>query len=86
MSDDTWGGIGAGMVEMAPLGDMVPEDVRKLVEAAKADIASGKLHPFAGPVLDNTGETKVPAGENISDKGLLTMQYFVEGVQGELPK
>jgi len=86
VSDDTWGGIGAGMVEMSPLGDMVPEDVRKLVEAAKADIASGKLHPFAGPVLDNTGQTKVPAGENISDKGLLTMQYFVEGVQGELPK
>ena len=85
-SDDTWGGLGAGMVAMSPMGDMVPEDVRKLVEAASADIAAGKLHPFAGPVLDNTGATQVPEGENISDKGLLTMQYYVEGVVGELPK
>ncbi len=85
-SDDTWGGIGAGMVELSPLGDMVPADVRKLVETASADIGSGKLHPFAGPVVDNKGKTRVPAGENISDGDLLGMQYYVEGVVGDLPK
>ncbi len=85
-SDDTWGGLGAGMVQMSPLGDMVPEDVRKLVEAARGEIAAGNLHPFAGPVLDNKGETKVPEGQNITDKGLLTMQFYVDGVVGDLPK
>jgi simple sugar transport system substrate-binding protein len=85
-SDDTWGGLGAGMVELSPLGDMVPDDVRKLVETAQGDIAGGKLHPFAGPVLDNKGETKVPEGQNISDDALLKMQYYVEGVVGDLPK
>ena len=85
-SDDTWGGIGLGMVELSPLGDMVSDEVRKLVDAARADIGSGKLHPFAGPVLDNKGEVKVPEGETMSDKDLLTMQYYVEGVVGDLPK
>ena len=85
-SNDTWGGFGAGMVALSPLGDMVPDDVRKLVETAQADISSGKLHPFAGPVMDNKGKTPVPEGETMSDKDLLTMQYYVDGVVGDLPK
>ena len=78
-SDDTWGGFGAGMVSMSPMGDMVPEDVRKLAESTQAEIAAGNLHPFSGPVKDNKGEVMVPEGKTITDKELLTMQYYVEG-------
>ena len=85
-SGDTWGGIGDGMVEMSPFGDMVPEDVRTLVNGARDKIAGGALHPFAGPVKDNTGKVRVAEGATITDKELLTMDYFVEGVQGEVPK
>ena len=85
-SGDTWSGIGDGMVELSPFGDMVPEDVRKLVDGAKDKVASGALHPFAGPVKDNTGKVRVAEGKTITDKELLTMDYFVEGVQGEVPK
>ena len=85
-SGDTWGGIGDGMVEMSPFGDMVPEDVRKLVDGARDKIAGGALHPFAGPVKDNKGKVRVAEGKTITDKELLTMDYFVEGVQGDVPK
>jgi basic membrane lipoprotein Med (substrate-binding protein (PBP1-ABC) superfamily) len=68
----------------APFGPDVPEDVRALVEERKAQIASGELHPFACPVLDNQGNERVAEGAIITEEGLLGMDYYVEGVQGTL--
>ncbi len=85
-SQAVWGGISAGMVKLAPFGPAVPQDVRDMVLAKYDDIAKGTLHPFAGPVRDQTGAEKVPAGTNMSDDDMLTMDYYVEGVQGKLPK
>jgi basic membrane lipoprotein Med (substrate-binding protein (PBP1-ABC) superfamily) len=85
-STDTWGGIADGMVELAPFGPGVPEDVRALVTERQAEIAGGTLHPFAGPVLDNQGAERVPQGSTPSDEDLLGMDYFVEGVVGTLPQ
>jgi simple sugar transport system substrate-binding protein len=85
-STDTWGGVAAGMVELAPFGPAVSEEVRAHVLEVQAAIASGELHPFAGPVIDNEGTERVPAGSNITDEELLTMDYYVEGVTGRLPQ
>ncbi len=84
-STDVWGGIAQDMVELAPLNDAVPADVRAQVETAREAISNGELHPFAGPVNDNSGTERVPAGEVLSDGDLLSMDYYVEGVQGTLP-
>lgn len=83
---DTWGGFNSGMVEMAPFGDMVPADLKATAEQATKDISSGKLHPFAGPIKAQDGSVKVKAGETLDDKALLGMDWYVEGVQGKLPK
>jgi simple sugar transport system substrate-binding protein len=85
-STDTWGGVAAGMVELAPFGPGVSEEVRALIAERKAEIASGALHPFAGPVMDNEGTERVAAGAVMSDEDLLSMKYFVEGVQGSVPQ
>ena len=63
-----------------------PYDVKAMVMQAKEDIGSGKRHPFEGPVVDQSGKTRVPAGQNISDEALSKMDYYVEGVSGKLPK
>lgn len=81
-----WGGIKDGMVKMAPFNAAVPQDVRDLVAKAEADIAAGKLHPFAGPVKDQSGKERVPAGKAMPDGELAVMDFYVEGVQGQLPK
>ncbi|HEV7370482.1 BMP family ABC transporter substrate-binding protein [Arenibaculum sp.] len=83
---DTWGGLASGMVEMAPFNPALPEDVRALGQQAIDDIKSGKRHPFAGPFKNQDGETVVPAGEAAADEAILSMNYYVEGVQGSLPK
>ncbi|RUM37832.1 MAG: BMP family ABC transporter substrate-binding protein, partial [Desulfobulbus sp.] len=39
-----------------------------------------------GPVKDQSGKVVVEAGKSLSDKELLGMNYYVEGVQGDIPK
>ena len=85
-TDDTWGGLNDGMVEMSAYADSLPEDVKADAMATEAAIKNGELHPFAGPVKNQAGEVMVPEGENASDEMLLGMDWYVEGVDGKLPK
>jgi basic membrane protein A len=81
-SQDTWGGLVSGMVEIAPYGDAVPADVRKLADETIAAIKSGKLHPFTGPIKDQAGKERVAAGAAADDGMLLGMDWYVPGVEG----
>lgn len=85
-STDTWHGLKEGMVVMAPYGDAVPADVRAAADKVRDDIIAGSLHPFAGPINNQAGEEVVKAGESIADGDLAGMDWYVEGVQGKLPK
>lgn len=85
-SKDTWDGIKQGMVEFAPYGDAVPPEVRKLAEAKKKAIVDGSYHPFQGPIKNQKGELVVKQGEVLSDKVLAGLDWYVEGVEGSIPK
>jgi simple sugar transport system substrate-binding protein len=84
--ENIWGGVKDGFIKLAPLNPAVPKDVAELVAAKEKDIASGKLHPFQGPVKDNTGKERVPAGKAMTDDEMQKMDFYVEGVPGSLPK
>jgi basic membrane protein A len=83
-SESIWWGMKEGIVDLAPFGPMVPEDVRQKVQAEKAAIIAGTAELFAGPVTDQTGKVQIPAGRSATDKELLNMKYFVKGVSGTL--
>jgi basic membrane protein A len=83
--DNVWGGIKDGMIQMGPFGKTVPKDVQDQMKKAEADIASGKLHPFTGPMKDNDGKERLAGGKTITDEALSKMDYYVEGVQGKIP-
>lgn len=85
-TDDTWGGIKSGMVGIGPFADFVPKDVVAMAEKTIEDIKSGALHPFQGPIKDQSGKLVVKEGEVIPDGELLGMNWYVEGVDGKLPK
>ena len=85
-SMDTWEGISTGMVGFAEYGDAVPEDVKAAADVVREGIVAGTMHPFEGPINNQQGEQVVGAGEIIDDGVLLGMNYYVEGVQGDLPK
>lgn len=81
-----WGGIKDEMIDLAPLNKAIPEEVVAKVEAAKAAIVDGSLHPFAGPVVDQDGKEIVAEGTNMSDEDMSKMGFYVKGVNGKLPK
>ena len=83
--DHIWGGLKERMIQMGPFGKAVPKDVQDMEKQAEADITSGKLHPFTGPMKDNDGKERLAAGKAITDEALSKMDYYVEGVQGKLP-
>lgn len=85
-SQDSWSGIKAGMVEMAPYGDAVPADVREMADKVKTSIVDGSFHPFQGPIKNQKGEMVVKEGEIISDADLSKLAWYVEGVDGTIPK
>ena len=84
--DNVWGGLRDGMIKMGPFGKTVPKDVQDLVNRTGADIVAGKFHPFTGPIKDNDGKERLPQGQVMPDDVLQKMDYYVEGVQGKLPK
>jgi basic membrane protein A and related proteins len=85
-SSSVWGGLAEGMAGIAPLNDKVPADVAAEVEEIKTAIIDGSFHPFQGPIRNQEGEVVVPEGETMTDEELTTMEWYVEGVQGKLPK
>ncbi|WP_418896573.1 BMP family ABC transporter substrate-binding protein [Terripilifer ovatus] len=85
-SGDTWGGIGAHMVNLAPFTNM-PDDLKKMAEQTEADIASGKLNPFKCPIMDQTGKpVDCKGGTALSDEQVLGMNWYVKGIDDSLPK
>ena len=81
-SASTWPGLEKGIVDLAPYGPMVPEAVKARVEAQKARIIAGEDMVFAGPVKDQKGQERIAAGAKATDKELLGMTWFVQGVVG----
>lgn len=85
-SGSTWWGMKEDLVQLAPISSKVPSDVQALVMNKAEQIKMGSLHPFAGPVTDQSGKEQIPEGTIADDNHLLGMNYFVKGVSGTIPK
>jgi simple sugar transport system substrate-binding protein len=80
-----FGGYKEGVVELSTLNTVVPEDVKKLVEEKKAALKAGTFDVYTGPIKDQKGVIKLEAGAKMSDKDILALNYFFEGVEGIIP-
>ena len=82
---NTWAGMANDFLVLTPFENM-PADVAKAAQKAADDIKSGTNKIFTGPIRDNTGAEKVPAGKTLNDGELFTtLDYYVEGVVGKIP-
>ncbi len=80
-SASVWPGLAEGIVDLSPISDVVPQQVRDRVLAKKAAIIGGE-EVFTGPINDQSGAEKVGAGTAMTDEELLGMTWFVQGVIG----
>jgi basic membrane protein A and related proteins len=85
-SSDVWYGVKEGAVNIEGFGPDTSPEAKKLAEERRDALKAGKLHPFTGPLNDNTGKVLVAAGKTLSDADLRKMNVFVEGIEGSLPK
>ncbi|MEO0693021.1 MAG: BMP family ABC transporter substrate-binding protein [Pseudomonadota bacterium] len=84
-STDTWDGIEPGMVAFAAMSDKIPADVRAEAEQMIEDIKSGAYHPFTGPINKQDGSAWLAEGEVADDGTLAGMNFYIEGLTGEIP-
>jgi basic membrane lipoprotein Med (substrate-binding protein (PBP1-ABC) superfamily) len=89
--DGTWEpiflrcGTADGCMAIAPFGPKVPQEVQDKVNEVKEDVEAGTIVVFAGPIVDQDGNVKIPEGEVLTPDLMGSVDWFVEGVDG-IPK
>jgi basic membrane lipoprotein Med (substrate-binding protein (PBP1-ABC) superfamily) len=88
VADGTWttgdyyGNIADGFTDIAPFGPGVDQATQDAIAKAKADIVAGTSYEFQGPLKDQDGKERVPAGSKLALGDILSMDWFVEGIEG----
>jgi simple sugar transport system substrate-binding protein len=80
-----WGGIKDGLVQLDAIAPDVPAATRAAIEARRLAIVEGRFRPFAAPLVDNAGRVRLAAGA-LDDDAIATLNWFVRGVAGSVPK
>ena len=80
-----WGGMKDGVVQLSPIARDVSAATLALVDARRAQIVAGRFQPFTGPLVDNEGKVRLARG-TLDDAAISTMNWFVRGVAGSVPK
>lgn len=81
-----WWGMDTGMVDLIYSKTHVPLQTQILVEFMKKMIIQNEFHPFTGPIYDQQGKLRIPKDETASYEQILSMNWFVDGIEGEIPK
>ena len=80
--ENYWGGLGSGIVDLAPFTRHVNPKAIELVASERERIQTGSFDVFYGPVEDNTGTIRINEGESMSDEDMLNhFNWFVKGVK-----
>ncbi|MDO6459408.1 BMP family ABC transporter substrate-binding protein [Granulosicoccaceae sp. 1_MG-2023] len=90
--DGTWEsgaaveGMKEGAIVIPGFNESIPADVIAHAEELIAGIKDGSVYPFTGPLTDNKGELRVPEGTRMTFAELEKMNWYVEGVVGDIPQ
>jgi basic membrane protein A and related proteins len=86
--DGTWQtgfirkGFADGFLEIAPFGDAVPERVQQFVLAVAEGYKAGHIDTFLGPIADQDGVIRIPAGEYWGNDLMGDWDFLLEGMIG----
>ena len=80
------GGFKEGFIKMSDYGSAVSEKAKKEADAVKANFVDGTMIIYKGPIKDNTGKVRIPAGKSLlpTDIALEKIDWLVEGVIGKV--
>ena len=84
-AEPVWAGMKDGLVRLDAIDAAVPRDVQALIESRRKGIVAGTFKPFAAPLVDNDGQVRLAKG-SLDDAAIGSMNWFVQGVVGAVPK
>jgi basic membrane protein A len=79
-----WGGMKDGLVQLSAVNPALPAAVRTGLAQRQQAIIDGRFKPFAAPLQDNTGRSRLAQGA-LSDDQIAAMDWLVQGVTGSVP-
>ena len=79
-----WGGLRSGMVNLTAIDARLPARQTKALEAARRALSDGRSAIFSGPLVDQTGRTRLDKG-TLDDAAIAQMDWLVQGVIGSPP-
>ncbi len=66
------------------MSSKIPRQVIQKVNGAQQKIKDGVLDIFAGPIKNHKGRVRIKEGRKLSDDDLRRMNWYVQGVEGDL--
>ena len=73
-----------GLVQLSAIKTGLPAAARAGLAQRQQAIVDGKLKPFAAPLVDNTGRSRLATG-TLDDAAIAGMDWLVQGVTGSVP-
>ena len=82
-----WWGLPQHAVDLEDINNAaIPAPAQQALAAKRQLLESGKWDVFTGPIKDQSGVAKVEEGKTLGDADLQRLNWYVEGVDGALPK
>jgi basic membrane lipoprotein Med (substrate-binding protein (PBP1-ABC) superfamily) len=81
---DLWPGLKQNSSHLASINPQLSSSIVSEVNSKTAAIKDGSFNIFSGPITNHKGRLRVKTGKTLNDDKLLRMNWYVEGVIGDL--
>ncbi|MBY0234756.1 MAG: BMP family ABC transporter substrate-binding protein, partial [Burkholderiaceae bacterium] len=78
-------GVKEGAIDLVSISDKVPAEAKAELDKVKAGLKDGSFAIWKGPLLAQDGKEVLKAGDVADDKFLSGINFYVKGVEGNLP-
>lgn len=78
-------GVKEGQNALASIAEFVPDDAKAKVAEIKDGMKAGTFEVFTGPIVDNAGNERLPAGRQADQDWKDKVDFYVKGVEGKVP-
>ena len=84
-SEDTWGGLDAGMVVMSPYTNM-PDDVKKMARRPRRRSRPARcIRSSVRSSIRTARQLECKGGTRLDDGQILSMNFYVKGIDDKVP-
>ena len=84
-SQHSWWGVKESAIDLTSFSADVPAETKAQIDKVRAGLKDGSFAIWRGPIADNTGKEVLPAGQVADEKFLHGINFYVKGVEGQVP-